>query len=127
MCSFTLPDIFYFHVFKSLMPTFSTLPYLYVREKPQTFLTCSEWAVPVGYAQALSVNGYEDVMDSAGDHRHDRKLIRSIMRGGEDSGSAIVTVTNVTEHFGEEDFLSSVERNVTLNLSIESDICGNKK
>ena len=49
------------------------------------------------------------------------------MRDGEDSGSAIVTVTNVTEHFGEEDFLSSVERNVTLNLSIESDICGNKK
>ena len=90
------------------------------------FLTCVIISVPVRHTQSLAIHGYPDPVVSAGDMRHDRKQVSSIIRGGEDPCRWVVTVTDVCDDFCEDNFHSVSEVNVTIDLSIESDIWGEK-
>ena len=84
--------------------------------------TCSKCVVPISDTQSFSVYRDPSVINPLSGHRHQRKLVRSVAGCHKDSGRIVVSVTNVTEDFGEDDFFSVVINDITFNLSIESDI-----
>ena len=51
-----------------------------------------------------------------------RKRIRSVMRCGEDSSDLVVSVTNVSENVGEDDFVARVDGKQRPRLSIERNV-----
>ena len=57
-------------------------------------------------------------------HGDQRKRVRSVTRRREDSCRSLVSIANVSDDVGEDDFLSAADGNSGAKLSTEGDICG---
>ena len=86
-------------------------------------LTCPEAAGPSGHTLPHTIHTQLGVVLSTCRHRYQRKCVPSVTWRCEDSRRFVVTVTNVTKDVVEDNFVTSVELNITHNSSTESDIC----
>ena len=57
-------------------------------------------------------------------HGGQRKCVRSVTRRREDSCRSVISIANVSDDVGEDDFLPAADRNSGTELSSEGDICG---
>ena len=57
-------------------------------------------------------------------HGCQRKRVRSVTRRREDSCRCVISIANVTDDVGKDDFLSAADGNSCAKLSSEGDICG---